>query len=345
MLPNRSIDRPTIIDVARKAGVSTATVSRVLNGTATVHPDTSHRVRQVIESLGYTPRSAARQLASRRTNTIGLLLPGIGGDFFPLMLRGIEAYVSENGFDLLIYSTQNRNRIKTGQPVPVGAQNSDGILISTGSLDEEDISHLYATGFPMVLLHRSPPEGMKIPSVAFENKSGARLLMDHLIEAHGYQRIAFLRGPENNEDSSWREMGYRESLDAHGLPQDDSLIGRGGFEEMVARGTVREWMAAGQDLEAIFASDDRAATGAIEALVEAGVHVPEQVAVVGFDDVPTSRYLTPPLTTVRAPIEVAGREAARQLIRLIRSEEAEFLVLLPTELVIRRSCGCHEGIA
>jgi len=330
----------TIADVARRAGVSIATVSRVINATTPVAEATAARVRAAIAALNYVPRAAARSLASRRTNTLGLLLPEISGYFFPPLLRGIEAGARENGFDLLIYSTQGWGDTAGGLRRPLGEHNTDGLLVFPDSLDEAELIRLHSIKFPMVLLHRSPPDALDVPCVTFENKAGARKLVEHLIEVHGYQRIAFLRGPEGHEDSYWREMGYREALAAHGILCDPRLVAQGGFDEDEAQAPVEQWLSEGADIEAIFAGDDEAALGAITALQRAGKRVPEDVAVVGFDDGPISQHLTP-LTTVRAPIEEAGLAAARQLVRLIRTGEADPLVLLPTELIIRRSCGCH----
>jgi DNA-binding LacI/PurR family transcriptional regulator len=328
--------RATILDVAARAGVSIATVSRVLNKTGPVAEATTTRVFDAIRELNYTPHAAARVLASRRTNTLGLILREISGPFFQPMLRGIEAAASEHGFDLLIHCTQRLNR----QPhYPLSERNSDGLLVFTDSLAEAELERLGRTGFPIVLLHRSPPPGLNIPVVTFENKSGARRLVDYLIETCGYRRIAFLAGPPNAEDSKWREMGYRESLEAHGIPFDPALIRLGGFSEEVACQTVQDWLRDGLDVDAIFSADDESAVGAMRALKEAGLRIPEDIAVVGFDDIQLSRYVTPTLTTVHAPIEMAGYEAIRQLVSLIRTGEAAPLTMLPTELVIRESCG------
>lgn len=332
--------RATIADVAERAGVSIATVSRVINQTGPVAEETAAQVQAAIAELKYVPHAAARGLASRKTHTLGLLLPGISDQFSAAMLRGIEVGARAGGYDLLIHSTH----IESGAgPVPrrrLGEHNTDGLLIFTDSLDDAELTRLYQLGFPMVLLHRSPPDSLNIPCVTFENKSGSRKLIDHLIEVHGYRRIAFLAGPEEHEDSYWREMGYRESLTAHNLPFDPALMALGGFNQDQAQHSVENWLRQGVEIEAIFSGDDEAGIGALAALQRAGKRVPEDIALVGFDDIDVSRYLSPPLTTVRAPIEQAGREAARQLVQLIQSGRADPLILLPTELVIRRSCGC-----
>ncbi len=341
MAKNQNKPRPTISDVADLAGVSIATVSRVLNDPAVVADVTVERVQQAIGTLNYRPHAAARVLARRKTNTIGLMLHEISGSFFPPMLAGIEIGARDHGYDLLIHATPVQET-KQHLPPALGEHNTDGLLIFTDSIADDEIARLHGMGFPQVLLHRSAPEGLAIPCVTFENKAGARKLMDYLIEQRGYRRIAFLKGPEGNEDSYWREMGYRESLVNHGIFPDPELIGFGGFHGEDAAQTMDTWLAQDLDVEAIFAGDDESAAGVVNALHAAGIRIPEDIAVVGFDDVPLSRYLTPALTTVRAPIKTAGYEAARQLINLIERGEAEPLILLPTHVIIRRSCGNPE---
>lgn len=331
--------RATIADVAERAGVSIATVSRVINRTGQVSPATAARVESAISELNYVPQAAARGLASRRTNTIGLILREITGEFFQPMLRGIETGARELGYDLLIHCTHRSPDLQIPAHYPLSEHNSDGLLVFTDSLDEAEIIRLYYAQFPLVLLHRSAPPGLNIPCVTCENKSGARRLIDYLIEQRGCRRIAFLTGADGAEDSYWREMGYRESLAAHGIPFDPRLIAQGGFDQHQGSIAAHELLSRGVQIDAIFAGDDDTAIGVMDALKEAGLRVPEDIAVVGFDDIPLARYLSPPLTTVRAPIETAAREAVHQLVRLIRTGEADRLTLLPTELVIRRSCG------
>jgi len=331
--------RATIVDVAKRAGVSTATVSRVINQTDSVTPETAARVRAAIAELSYRPRSAAQTLASRKTNTIGLFFSGISADFFFPLLHGVEAEAMEEGFGLLI-STHGVQAPSAAMSHPLGEHNTDGVVVFVDSLPEEELTRFYQINFPVVLLHRSPPEGLEIPWVTVDNERGARRLIDHLIEVHGYRRIAFLTGQEGHEDSQLREMGYRESLDSHGVSFDPGLVAAGGFDREQARSAVENWLAEDLEFDAIFAGDDEAAIGVLAALDSAGKRVPQDIAVVGFDDVALARYLNPPLTTVRAPIEQVGREAIRQLVRLIRGQRVEPLVLLPTELVVRQSCGC-----
>jgi DNA-binding LacI/PurR family transcriptional regulator len=166
------------------------------------------------------------------------------------------------------------------------------------------------------------------------------MLINHLIEVHARRRVSFLQGPEGYEDSIWRERGYRQALMAHGLPFDPQLVACGGFNDQKSYLIIQQWILDGVDFDAVFACDDDAAIGVIAALKKAGHRVPEDVSVVGFDDIPLSRFLSPPLTTVRAPIEQVGREAVRLLVKCIHEESCLPEILLPIELVIRQSCGC-----
>lgn len=329
----------TIRDVARAANVSVATVSRYINGTAPVSKPVAERIEKVMAELNYVPHATARRLATNKTFTIGLLLTDISGDFFAPLLSGVESTARRYGYDLLVSAT--RAPITKAKDLPLGPHNCDGILGFTNSIEDEGLRFLVQRNFPVVLIHRTPPEGLNVPSVTVENKAASFQIVKHLIDVHHRTRIVFLRGPENHEDSYWRERGYREALAACGLPVDEDLIAMGGFSRRIAYAAIMDLIARGVSFDGVFSGDDEAAIGVLIALREAGLRVPEDVSVVGFDDQRMSPFLSPPLTTVRAPTREVGRMATENLIRLIRGEKVEPLTLLPTEIVIRRSCGCE----
>ncbi len=337
---SRKLQRATISDVARLAGVSISTVSRVMNDTAPVADETETRVRNAVRLLDFTPQAAARTLAGRKTNTIGLLLPELGSSFFVPTLRGIEAAVREAGMDLLIFTFGAAPQVRKQMRQPLGEHNTDGLLVFSNLLDTAELVRMQQRGFPIVLLHRSAPKGLPIPSVRFDNHSGARQAFDHLIHVHGRRRIIFLRGPEGNEDSAWREVAYRDALEENGIAFDPALVAAGGFNEMQGEAVMSQLIANGVKFDAVFTGDDEAAAGVIMALRRAAVRIPEDVAVIGFDDMSFVRHFSPSLTTVRAPIEAASYLAARQLTRLIHGDEADLATILPVELVMRQSCGC-----
>ncbi len=336
---NTSRRAPTIDDVARLAGVSSATVSRVINHSAPVIPSTLQKVRAAIETLNYHPNSAARILAQRKTATIGLLVPEISESFFLPLLRGIEQTASKAGYSLLIRTTSYGP--KNNPFAMLGEHNTDGLLVFSESLADEELARLQQVGFPVVLIYQDSPKGLQIPAITIANKQGARELVDHLIEQHGRRRIVHLRGPDTACDALWREKGYRLSLAEHHIPYDPALVLPGNFDTDCAQNAIRQLIQRGTAFDAVFSGDDGSALGVIAALREAGIRVPEDVSVVGFDDVDFASHVHPPLTTVHAPTQQVGEKAVQQLLKVIAGEAIEPVTLLPVELIIRKSCGCN----
>ncbi len=335
--------RPTIDDVARLAGLSTATVSRFINGSAVVSAERAAKIKAAIQELHYTPHLAAQMLASNKTRAIGLLLPTISGAFFAPVLRGVETRAIEKGYSLLVHSTQAQAQNAAGKGTfkkILAEHNTDGLLIFAASVDATELSRLHSIGFPVVLLHQASPKEFSLPAITVENKNGVRALIDHLIEDHQRRRIVQLRGPENHDDTYWRDLGYRQSLEAHGIPYEADLIETGGFNTEQARQAMRRILTRGIHFDAVFAGDDESASGAMMALREAGWRIPQDAAVVGFDDLNLAEHLTPPLTTVHSPIEQVASEAVELLVKQIGGEAVPAETLLPTYLVRRNSCGC-----
>jgi DNA-binding LacI/PurR family transcriptional regulator len=337
MTSSNKSQRVTISDVAKHAGVSIATVSRVLNQTGPVSPDTVATVQAVVDQLGYQPNRAARVLATQKTHVIGVLVDEITGDYSLPLIRGIELETRRAGYEFMMSSTRRR---LVGTHYLVNETNTDGVIVFANSVPEHELERLAKLNFPVVLLACTSPPHLSIPYVTVENESGAFEMASYLIETRHYRKFAFLRGPDEHEDTLWRERGYREALARHGLNYDDQVVGEGGFNEEIAYETVTQWIRRGLSMEVIVAFDDDSAIGAMAALRDTNIQVPEAIAIVGFDDVRLSRYLTPPLTTVRIPIEQAAQLAVNKLIQLIETDESQESILLPTELIIRRSCGC-----
>lgn len=331
----------TIRDVAKQAGVSVATVSRYINRNTPVSAEVASRLDKVMAELKYMPHAAARHLASRKTRVVGLLLTNMHNDFFAPLLNGTEQIVRKHGYNLLVatYHSDSRDSV----PPPIGPHNTDGLLVFADSLTDEDLAKLHEIKFPIVLIHRTPPPSLPLPSVTVENKSATHRLVEHLIVHHNKKQILLLRGPMNQEDSYWRETGYRSALEANDIEFDEKLVLIGDFERDIAYKALNHFLGNGQRVafDAVFAGDDDAAIGVINALTDHGFRVPEDIAVVGFDDLRLSAFLSPPLTTVRAPTETVGQIAAERLFGLLRNEVSDGMTLLPTEIIIRRSCGCQ----
>ena len=297
---------------------------------------------RVMTELRYVPHAAARHLASKKTRVVGLLLNNLHNDFFVPLLNGVEAVVREKGYNLIIatYHASSRNQMNP----PIGPHNTDGLLVFSDGLFDEDLASLNASGFPMVLVHRTPPPSLSIPSVTVENEEVTYQLVNHLIQVHGRRRIMFLRGPIHQEDSLRREMGYKSALQANGIPYDENLVLNGDFLRDVAYDSMDHFLANGRRVpfDAVFTGDDDAAIGVLRALHQHNIRVPEDVAVIGFDDLGFAPFLNPPLTTVRAPTESVGRIATERLFGILESQTSEEVLVLPTEIIFRRSCGCSS---
>jgi len=326
----------TIRDVAHAAGVSKSTVSRVLNNKGYIAPETIERVRQAIDELKYIPQATARSLAKQRTNTLGFAINDLSTLAIASMLSGIDAVTHREGYNLLIAAMSHYSPDATP---PLGPHSVDGLIVYADALSDKLIGQFYNSDFPIIFMHRHPPEGSPYPTVNIENTQSTIELIKHLITVHDYRRIAFLQGPATQSDSQERESGYRQALSTYDIDPDPALIARAGFDEQRAYDIVSAWIESDRQIDAVFAADDKSAVGCIQAIQDMGQQVPDDIAVVGFDDDHRAAYINPPLTTVRVPTEKLGQAAAEQLMQLLKEGHAESIVL-PTEVIIRQSCGC-----
>ncbi len=292
--------------------------------------------------LKYVPHAVARHLATRKTRVVGLLLGALRNDFFVPLLNGIEGVARSKGYNMTVatYSIESR---KETLP-PIGPHNTDGMLVFADGLFNEDLAHYVSIGFPIVLVHRASPSSLKnIPSVTIENSEITKNLIEHLIQVHGRKHILFMRGPFHQEDSGLREDGYRLALQTNGIPVDENLIIQGDFDRNVAYETLSKFLDTKNrpEFDAVFTGNDDAAIGALKALRQFGIQIPEQVSMAGFDDLDFAGFLNPPLTTVRAPIQSVGRIATERLFGLLEGQTIEGTMVLPTEIILRHSCGCE----
>jgi len=330
----------TIKDVAREANVSVATVSRALNGHENVAEAVRKRVMAVAAQLRYSPHHAARSLSSRRTNTIGVVLPDLHGEFFSELMRGIDQVARERGLHLLVSSYHGD---PAGQGAALRAMRGrvDGLLVMSPFVDGAGIvCDNLSTGMPAVLMN-SRVAGADLPAVSVDNHGGAREMVRHLAEA-GHRRIAFIAGPADNFDAAERLRGYRDGL-AESLPGAQPWVLQGDFDEASGHRAGLELLVADERPDAVFAANDMMALGAMGALRDAGRRVPDDVALVGFDDIPLARYVAPALTTIHQPIHEVGRRAAEMVLERARaapeSAPPPAREVLPTRLIVRESSG------
>lgn len=331
--------RVTIKDVARVAGVSVATVSRVLNASGPVADDTRDRIHRVAQELRFVPNGAARSLSTRRTGTLGVLLPDLHGEFFSEVIRGLDQAAQARGFHLLLSSSHNHlDDIEAALRAMRGRV--DGLVVMSPHIDAAVLSANLHGSVPAVLLNSPDPAG-EFDTLRVDNFGGAREMVRHLL-AHGHRRVAMVCGPARNHDADERLRGYRAALAEAGVDGSAALEIEGDFTDEGGFRAARAVLGAPQRPTAVFAANDATAIGLIGALREAGLAVPADVAVGGFDDIPISRYLTPPLTSVRVSINELGARAMEQLVRAVEGENRHARVdeTLPTTLVVRESCGC-----
>ena len=327
----------TIKDVAREAGVSVATVSRVWNDADFVSPETRQRVAEVAARLGYSPHGAARSLITRTTFALGVLLPDLYGEFFSEIIRGIDHVVQAAGYHILVSSShESKDEIDAALRSMRGRV--DGMIIMSSDLEAQRTLHTLQGSFPVVLLNGDA--GSKaFDTITIENHEGAREMTRHLA-ARGHRRIAMIAGPQRNHDAAERLRGYRTALTENGIELDESLVVRGDFSELSGHRAVKPLLALESRPTAIFAANDSMAIGALSALRESDLHVPHDMAVAGFDDIPLARYMNPPLSTVHVDISQLGaRAAALLLLSLQKGIRPHEHLQLSTTLVIRASCG------
>ena len=324
----------TIKDVARQAGVSVATVSRALNGHPNVAADVRQRVLDVAAQLRYSPHHAARSLSSRRTQTIGVVLPDLYGEFFSELMRGIDHVARERGLHLLV-SSYHGNPQEQGAALRTMRGRVDGLLLMSPFVAGAEALAADLPPMPVVLMNPALAGGGQ-PSVGVDNHGGAMAMMRHLLEA-GHRRIAFIAGPEDNFDARERLRGYRDAL-AQGAPDSEPWVLQGHFDEASGHRAGQALLDGAERPDAVFAANDMMALGCLFALSQAGLRVPEDIALAGFDDIPLSRYVHPPLTTMRVEIAELGARAIRRLLDAAPDAAAEVVPeLLEPQLVVRQS--------
>ena len=335
---NRRTRKPmatTIKDVAREAGVSVATVSRVMNGHAAVTPETRERIQRIAAELRFTPSSAARSLITRRTHTVGALLPDLHGEFFSELIRGIDLAARARGLHLLVSSSHD-NAAEAAAALRAMHGRVDGLLVMSPHVDASFLGNL-PPGLPAVLMNTGVDDAQHA-ALRVDNFGGAQAMMRHLVSV-GHRRIAFIAGPVPNHEAQERLRGYRSAL-AELLPGTPELVLQGDFTDASGERAGQEVLALAQRPDAIFAANDMTALGCLASLNRAGLEVPRDIALAGFDDIPICRYVRPALTTVRVPIVELGALALAELATAIEAPPGRPPApprTLRAELVVRQS--------
>lgn len=331
--------------MARLAGVSQSTVSRVFNASGYVSEQTRRRVMAAAESLGFRPNYLARSLVSKATRTLGLVIPDITNPFFPAVVRGVEETALSRGYTVVLTNTGNDVQREIGALEHLREKWVDGLIVVPQADEAQHLADVVAAGLPLVLIDRIPGQ-LNVDAVRVDNVRGAHLAVRHLL-ALGHRHIGHVAGPEWSSTGRDRLLGYRQALADAGLPYDPSLVVAGNFDFDSGFAAARELIRRNPRPTAIFAGNDLMALGVLHAASEAGLQVPGDLAVVGFDDILPAALVSPPLTTVAQPTYRMGAQAAAMLLDRLEgawSGPGRQVVLEP-ELVIRRSCGSKGGTA
>ena len=323
----------TLDMVAQRAGVSPSTVSRILNGTATVSADKRQAVDQAIADLNYRPNPVARGLAGGRTLSIGVLTQTINSPFYGEALRGIEDQLEPAGYVPIFVSGHWQAAEERKAMAALMSRRVDGIIVLAGSMPNAELEAI-ADQVPMVVMGRSL-SGPRLHSLDFDNRSGALLATQHLIDC-GHTRIAFIAGDPQHQDALDRQAGYLAALQAAGIAPDPALLIRGDFTETCGLLAVNHLLDNRLPFTAVFAANDQTAIGAALGLYRRQLRVPDDVSLVGFDDLAPARFSLPPLTTIRQPVYEMGCQAAAAVLDLLAGRQPRSQ-LPPPVLVPRES--------
>lgn len=330
----------TLVEIAKQAGVSRSTVSRVMNEHPSVDQQTRERVLSVAESLNYQPNAAARSLAAGRTRILGLVIPtGVTALFtdpyFPRLIEGITSMCNALDHSVMLWLAEPEYERRMIRQVLQGGL-IDGVILASALVGDPMLEAMRKRGLPFILVGRHVIDSM-VSYVDVENRKAAIEIVSYLMRL-GYSRVATVTGPRNNIAGADRLEGYLAALQKHKIAPDPNLIVEGDFTEESGYTGMQKLLPFAPD--AVFIANDTMAVGALRALRQAGKRVPDDVAIVGFDDMPFAANTDPPLTTVRQPVHRLGALAAETLIDLIGDSQAQpRRILLPTEMVLRASCG------
>ena len=328
--------RTTMADVARESSVSLMTVSRVINGKADVSEETRQRVLEVIDRLEYRPSGIARSLATRRTGTLGLVVPDISNPFFSDVARGVTTEAYREDYNVFLCSSEEDGQRELDLLHSLEEKRIDGLILCSSRLNDDVLSAVLAR-FPSTVLVNRRSRNPQVGTVLADDESGARLLMAHLLR-DGRRSIGFLAGPPMSHSGSARLRGYQAALAVAGLPCEDALVQPCAPVVSGGLAAAQALLAAQPQISALFCYNDLAAVGALQACVRLGRRVPDDVAVAGFDDIPLAALVTPALTTCRVPRYELGVRATKVLLTQIDGRPGECCeAVVPVEMVVRAS--------
>lgn len=335
---SKTPDIPTLDDVARAAGVSTATVSRCLNEKQKVSEKTLRHVMKAIDALGYTPNFNARAMAAKRTHTIGAIIPTMENAIFARGLQAFQETLHDSGYNLLVSSSAYQPELEAEQIRALVARGADGLLLIGYERDQTVYEYLERRGIPTMLAWTTAPEGVHA-SVGFDNCAAMRKLADHILSI-GHTRISIISGIiDGNDRAEGRVRGIKESLAAHGLDPDAVPIIETAYEIENGANAFETLMRAEVKPSVIMCGNDVLAAGAINRARQLGLRIPEEISITGFDDIELASILDPPLTTVHVPHREMGHIAAQELVHMVEMQSTGVTRKLDVRIELRGSLG------
>ncbi|HBY56989.1 MAG TPA: LacI family transcriptional regulator [Candidatus Atribacteria bacterium] len=324
-------------DVAELAGVHPSTVSRVINNDSRISEKTKERVLLAIKKLGYTPNAIARGLKTKRTYTLGMLIPDITNPFFAEIARGVEDAANKNNFNVILCNTDDKPKKERTYLEILREKRVDGLILGTAHIKDKSILELEKKKFPYILISRNI-ERLDKNCIIIDDVAGGIMATEYLIKL-GHQRIAHITGPLQTRSALNRLKGYKLALKKYGIDYKDELVGEGDFRIKGGYQVMKRYLKLAKPPTAIFAANDLLALGAMQAIQKKNFLIPDDFSVIGFNDIELASFVYPPLTTIRQPILEMGNLAVKMLLKIITDKEFnQRRVVLQPKLIIRESC-------
>ncbi len=333
----------TLKDIAKKLNVSVSTVSRVVNNKKYVSPKTREKVLKALEEYNYTPNQVARSLKNKSTNTVGIVIPDITEDFFSYIIKGIDHVLVKNGYSIILCDTnESAEREELYLNLLVEKQ-VDGLILATVSKDHKLIKNIMKRGISVIFIDNLPKLKNSYDSVIIDNAKASYIAVEHLIEL-GHRNIGIITGKQDETTGYERLIGYKRALIENNIEIDENLITVGDFKEKSGYNNMKLLLEKNKNMTAVFVASSKMTFGAIKAIKEKGLRIPEDIALVGFDVHDPSGLITPSITTILQPEENIGKAAAELMLKRLseKGEKYHQKIVLEPQLLIRDSCGANK---
>lgn len=330
----------TLKDVAEKLNISVSTVSRVVNNKSYVNPKTREKVLKALEELNYSPNQVARSLKNKSTNTVGIVIPDISEDFFSYVIKGIDHVLVENGYSIILCDTGEKAEREELYLNLLIEKQVDGLILATVSKNHTLIQNIMNRGTPVIFIDNLPKLKSGYDSVIIDNAKASYMAVEHLIEL-GHRNIGIIAGKQDETTGYERLAGYKKALQENNFNIDENLIAIGDFKEKSGYDNMKMLLEKNSSMSAVYVTSSKMTYGAIKAIKEKGLRIPEDIALIGFDVHDPSGLITPSITTILQPEENIGKSAAELILKKLKEKEQEYhqKIVHEPQILIRDSCG------